>query len=94
MSYPGKPTIYNLTLTSANTEYSQSIPEYTSKIMIKCRTSSAIKLSYTSGESGSLYMTIPSGQTYWDDNIGTASTIYLQSTSAGVVAEILCWSGA
>lgn len=94
MAFPGKPTIYNLTLTSASTEYSRALPENTFKVMIKCRTAVALKLSYTSGESGSNYVTIPVNQTYWDDNINTSTTVYLQSATAGVVAEFLCWTGA
>lgn len=93
MAEPGKVAIYNLTLTSANTEYSQALPNNARKVMIKCRTSAAMKLSYTSGESGSNYLTIPADQTYWDDHINTVQTVYLQSTTAGVVAEIMVWTG-
>jgi hypothetical protein len=94
MSYPGKPTIFNLTLTSGSTEYSQALPEITSKVMIKARsTSHVLQLAYVSGTSGTVYLTIPAGQTYWDDSIGSSATLYLQSPSAGAIAEILCWSG-
>lgn len=93
MAFPGKVTIYNLTLTSANTEYSQALPNNAQKVMIKCRTSFPMKLAYTSGESGTTYFTIPADQTYWDDNINTVQTVYLQSTQAGIVAEIMVWTG-
>jgi hypothetical protein len=94
MSFPGKTTITNLTLTSANTEYSYTVPENTFKVQFKCRTSFDVKYSYTSGESGTTYVTLPSGATYWDDNINTSSTIYFQSATAGVVMEIQVWTGA
>ncbi len=94
MSLSGKPTIYNLTLINSGTEYSQALPEQYSKIMIKCRTSVAIQLAYTSGQSGSIYVTIPADQTYFDDEISSSGSVYLQSGTSGVVAEILVWSGA
>lgn len=95
MAFPGRSRIYNLTLTNADTEYSQALPENTFKVMIKARsTTAAMKLSYTSGESGTTYFTIPAGQTYWDDNINTSQTVYLQSPTAGTVAEIMAWTGA
>lgn len=94
MSFPGKPTIFNVSLTSASTEYSQTLPEYASKVMVKCRTSFPIQFSWTSGQSGILFMTVPADQTYWDDQVGMSQTIYLQSSQPGVVAEIQTWSGA
>lgn len=94
MAFSGKPIIYNLTLTSANTEYSQALPELITKLQIKCRTSSALKLGWNSGESATNYITIPADQTYWDDQIRASLTAYLQSSTAGVVAEIQVWQGA
>lgn len=94
MAFPGRPTISNVTLTTANTEYSYTVPEYTFKLQIKARsTTAAIKVAYVSGESGTNYFTIPAGQTYWEDNITVAFTIYMQSTTAGTVAEVLTWQG-
>lgn len=61
--------------------------------MIKCRTSVAMKLAYTSGQSGSTYFTIPADQTYWDDHINTVQTVYLQSATGGVVVEVMVWTG-
>lgn len=95
MAFPGKTTISNTTLTSANTEYSYVLPELTFKFQIKARsTTVVVKYAFVSGESGSNYMSIPANMTYWDDNICTSSTIYLQSTTAGAVVEIQSWQGA
>ena len=86
-------TIYNLTLTNADTEYSQALPANTKKYMIGCRTANAMKLAFTSGQSGTTYFTIPANRYYWEDMIDTPSlTIYLQSPTAGVVAEIIAWT--
>lgn len=94
MAFPGKPTTLNLTLTLADTEYSQALPAGSYKIMIKARSlAAATKFSYVSGQSGTTYMTIPAGAVYWDDNINTVLTLYAQSPTAGTVLEILCWTG-
>jgi hypothetical protein len=94
MAFPGKPQVFNLTLTSADTEYSLTLPENTYKVMMQARGSADVKFSYVSGESGSTYFTVKSGQTYWDDNINTASTMYVQSGTASTVVEVLTWTGA
>ena len=85
--------IYNLTLTNANEEYSQAIASFAHKIEIKCRTFADMRLAYVSGESGTTYVTIPagSGRTIAAADgrpISGILTLYLQSPSAGVVAEI------
>ena len=92
IDYPNTPIIYNKTLTLADTEYLQALPAGITKIMVQCRTSYDIKIAYTSGESGTTYFTIKAEHTYWDDEIsGTKQTLYIQSSQAGVVVEILCW---
>lgn len=93
IDYPNTPVIYNTTMTSANTEYSQALPSGCTKIMVQCRTSYDVKITYVSGESGTIYFTIKADDTYWDDNIfGTKQTLYVQCTTAGQVLEILAWS--
>lgn len=95
MAEPGKPTIYNLVLTTAGTEYSQAIPEFSSKLMVKARSAVDIRLAFGSTETSDLYITIPAGQTYWDDLVRTCTALYFQdATNDGTVVEILVWSGA
>ena len=90
--YPTNPIVYNKTLTLADTEYSQALPAGCKKIMVQCRTAYDVKMTYTSGGSGTTYYTLKANTWYWDDFIdGTVKTIYMQSTQAGVVVEILCW---
>jgi hypothetical protein len=87
------PVIYNKTMTSANTEYSQALPSQTKKFTIKCRGEYDIKLAFTAEASGTTYITIPSGQCYWDDNIRDAScTLYFQCATAAQVVEIVAWN--
>lgn len=88
------PVITNLSLATADFEYSHTFPLNTRKFSIKPRSVSAtIKLAYSSGESGTNYITVPPGG-YWEDLIGVTSnrTIYIQSSTAGTVAEIVSWS--
>lgn len=85
--------IYNVTMTSANTEYSQTLPASTKKFTIKCRTNYDVKLCFTSGASGTTYITIPAGMTYWDDLIKPVTlTLYFQCPTAAQVTEIVAWS--
>ena len=89
---PGRnPTIYNKTLTDADTEYSQDLPDNTVKFEVKARTPVAIKLAFVATESGTTYFTIPAGLSYSEDEVDTTKTLYMQSATAGVVAEIKVW---
>lgn len=85
--------IYNVTMTLANTEYSQALPANTKKFTIKCRTFYDIKLAFTVNQSGVTYLTIPSGMAYNEDLIRPATlTLYFQCPAAAQVAEIVTWS--
>lgn len=88
-----EPTIYNVTLTSADTEYPQALPGNTRKIAVIPRDpANSIKMAFTSGASGTTYVTVDS-RTYFDDLISMAKPIvYLQSGTAGAVVEIIAWN--
>lgn len=87
------PDVHNVTMTSADTEYSQALSANTKKFMIKCRGNYDIKLAFASGESGTAYINIPSGGNYWDDMIQpTSITLYFQCATAAQVAEIVEWA--
>ena len=85
---------YNLTLTLADTEYSQSFP-LAKKITIQCRTAYDVRFSYVTGKVATPtapYMTIKSGAAYWEDSLAVSgTTLYFASDEAGVVVEILVW---
>lgn len=87
------PTIANTTMTVANTEYSYAVPANTKKVLIKERSgSSAVKLAYTSGQSGTTYITIPAGSTkYLEGAWLTGITLYFQCADAGKVIETEIW---
>jgi len=87
------PYLYNVTMTSANVEYSQAMPGNCKKFTVKCRGEYDIKLAFTLAESGTTYITIPSGQNYWDDLIrDVVLTLYFQCATAAQVVEIVAWN--
>ena len=90
------PTLYAVTLTSANTEYSQALPNPTRGISIKCRSAAAIRYAWVTGKVAAPtdpYQTIPANTEYSMDDIKyTSPTLYLASASAGVIVEIEAWS--
>jgi len=88
-----RPTILNKTLTLADTEYSQVIPDDSKKLVIKSRLFGNLKIAFVENESGTNYLTIPAGSTgYALDAVHLKDlTLYAQSDVAGDVCEILCW---
>ncbi len=88
------PVIVNQTLTVADFEYSYTFPTNTRKYSIKVQSPSTaiVKFTFTSGQSGTAYMSADVGG-HWEDLVGLSnSTIYMQSATAGTVVEILTWS--
>lgn len=84
---------YNLTLTSAGTEYSQALTGGVSQVTVQCRSANAVQMAFSFGQSGTTYWTIKSGDAYYEQIINASDvTLYLQSTTAGVVVEIIAWS--
>jgi hypothetical protein len=88
---PTTPTIYNKTCTSANTEYSQTLPEKTKKFTLKAR-GGTVKVCFTSGQSGTTYIELTDGQSWSEDNIEFTGTVYYQSPTAGTILEIVAWT--
>lgn len=88
-----RPVIYNETMTSANTEYSKTLPVGTKRFEIKLRALNALlKLAFVSGESGTNYITIPYGASYREEDVRIGSRIiYFQSPTAAMTAEIKVW---
>lgn len=87
------PVVYNVTMTTANTEYSQALPANTKKFLVKCRGAYDIKLCFTALASGTTYITVPAALSYWEDLIQPSTiTLYFQCATAAQVAEIVAWS--
>ena len=87
------PKIYNITLPTAGTEYSQALSSDVLKLQIKVRGSAALRIAFLSGETSTNYFTIPAGNTYSESDLRLASIIiYLQSDKDNQVVEILEWT--
>ena len=89
------PTAYNVTLTVADTEYSQALTANTREFRFRGRTLYDVRYSFSTGKVATPtapYLTLPAGSDYWSDNLNLASTtLYLASSQADVVIEIEEW---
>ncbi|MFA5385748.1 MAG: hypothetical protein WC364_14025 [Eubacteriales bacterium] len=89
-----EPHIYNVTLTSANTEYSLALPAYSCNVTIQCRTAYDVRVAEVTGKvagSTAPYWTIKASGGYFDNNLKTNKTLYFASAQAGVVVEVIIW---
>ena len=91
------PTVYNVTLTNANTEYSQAMVANCRRFEFHTRTDVVIRFAFVTGKVAVPtvpWMTLKSGVAYDSGMIsqGAApSTIYLASATAGTIVEIISW---
>jgi len=88
-----RPTIANVVITDADTEYSYTLPAGTTRFVIKLRSFGIpLKICFVSGGSGTTYKNLPSGQSYREDNIkGSPNILYFQAATGTQVAEIISW---
>lgn len=88
------PIITNTTLTSADTEYSQSIAG-ARYVEFQCRTSFAVRFAYEADKVATPtapYMTLKAGAYYWVPVDATsATTLFFASSEAGVIVEMLIY---
>lgn len=86
------PNIYNVACTATATIYSQALPSFCKGFDIKLReTSGILKMSFNSGLA--TYYTIPSNSAFSVESCSLVSaTLYFQSDTATVNAEIIAWS--
>lgn len=88
-----QPTIYNLSMPAANTEYSQALSNHTKKILIKTRDRTAqLRIAFIETNTATLYITLEPGSVYSSENLDLeGATIYLRSNKVSQIAEILEW---
>ena len=90
------PNEYNVTLTNADTEYSQALPAGTKALEFWARESVDIRFAFTSGKVATPtapYFTLKSGTTYYKENLNlSGKTLYLASSTAGTNVEIIAWT--
>ena len=89
------PAIYNVTMTSADTEYSQALPTNTKKFLIHTRDGTTFRLAFVTGKVAmptAPYFTVLANDIYYEDDIKATPTLYFGCASAGKVIEIIAWS--
>lgn len=97
------PEIFNVTLTDADTEYNQAFSVGTKHFSIQCRTAFDVRFSFEDGKVATPtapYATVKAGDSYtspekmgfsWNEDEDAAATIYLASSTAAVVVELVAW---
>lgn len=86
------PIIFNVALGPVDTEQSQVLPANTKKFTVKTRNNSALKLSYSSGQSGITYIDLKKNAVFTDNNLYATQTIYFQSPNTSDVVEIVAYT--
>ena len=88
-------TLYNVTLTTLNTEYPQILQAGVKSLKIQAQTAVAVRFAFVKGLVAtpiSPYYTVKSGTVFELDGLNlsdSATTIYLASGTSGTVAEVL-----
>lgn len=91
------PTSYNVTLTLADTQYSQALPANCKGFEFQARTEVDIRFAFVTGKVAgptAPYNTLKAGDYYYSGPINqeaTPSTVYLASPTAGTVVELIVW---
>jgi len=92
------PTVYNVTCTNADTEYSQALPVNCRKFELQARTEAILRFAFVTGKVATPvapWLTLKAGDYYYSpDMMQTASpsTLFVASPMAGTVVEILAWT--
>jgi hypothetical protein len=86
------PTIANLSVPTSGVEQSYALPASTREFMLKARGFSTVQFAYTSGDSGTDYISLPPGCIFTDKDLPTSVTIYYQTSKSGETVEVLSWT--
>jgi len=97
MTVPATMTPYNLTLTVADTEYSQALPANCLKFWFQCRSDVSVRWQIVTGKVAgptAPWLTLKPGQPVDSGDINSAAvmTLYFASATAGAVMEIVAWT--
>lgn len=89
------PSIFNVTMTDANTEYSQALPTGTRKFSVSCMDGTAFRISFTTGAVASVgpWYNILANQVYESPDLDgiTDLTVYAGCSSAAKALQIIAW---
>lgn len=88
------PSVLNIPILVANTEYAINLPASTVSFLISTRQASRLQLSYIAGQSSSIYLTIHPGSCYSEsDLVPSSRQIFVQSPLVGETVEVVYWAG-
>lgn len=93
-AYGRTPTIENLTLTVANTEYSVEMPPSVKKVSFQCRAAADVRYAFVAGKVATPtapYFTLKSGGEKTLDDMHLGGRVYFGTASAGSIIELEYW---
>ena len=90
-------SVYNVTLTVANTEYSQELPPNARALAVQPRTAVDVRMAFVTGKVATPtapYFTMKSGSALalQDLQLTDGATVYFGTATAGTVVEIVAGS--
>lgn len=89
------PQILTVTLANANTEYEQLFPNGIKRFSMTCRSNNDVRFSYETNKVATPtepYVLLEQGVSYSEDDVSLNSKkIFLASSVAGVVVELIIW---
>jgi len=86
------PVIANIAIPTANIEQSYILPASTKKFRLKARGNAITKLAFTSGQSGTNFITIFPGSVFEETGLNSTITLYFQLSKSSEILEVLSWS--
>ena len=99
---PANPFIYNVTMTLADTEYSQQLPRSCKKYLIHTRDESEFRLAFATGivaVPAGAYLTVLEGTRFYEETVNLRvvnadwdGTLYFASDVTLKVIEIVAWT--
>ncbi len=86
------PSIQNISLALAATEYTVTLPANTERFRIQVRGTSRLQIAYVSGQSGTNFISLYAGAYYEEAGLDVVSlNLYVQSSQGGETLEVLSW---
>lgn len=88
------PTIYNVTLALAATEYSRPLSSATKQLTVRNRTgTSNVRMAFSPGGTSTDWVTLKAGAVYSQSELDlTGVTLYLRSDDPAQIIEVLQWT--
>lgn len=87
------PTIVNVPMAVAGTEYNFTFPVSTKQFTVRTRLAAKLQLSYTLGATNTVFITAPRGTDYYETGLALIApvTLYFLSDVAANVLEVTYW---